>query len=67
MTFKIIEISKININYTKILYFIGTPAIITLFCELLIEVMNFYFVGHLNNPSKVAGVGLGTMYVNILC
>jgi Na+-driven multidrug efflux pump len=39
----------------------------TLFCELLIEVLNFYFVGHLNSSAKLAGVGLATMYINILC
>ena len=26
-----------------------------------------YFVGHSNDPEKVAGVGLGNMYVNIFC
>jgi len=31
------------------------------------EIVNMYFIGHLNDPAKVAGVGLGNMYVNIVC
>ena len=25
------------------------------------------FIGHLNDPAKIAGAGLGNMYVNIFC
>ncbi len=25
------------------------------------------FVGHLNDPEKLAGVGLGNMFVNVVC
>ena len=38
-----------------------------MFCELLIEVINFYFVGHLSSAAMIAGVGLGTMFINLLC
>lgn len=31
------------------------------------ELVNLYFIGHLNSPVFVAGVGLGNMYVNIVC
>ncbi len=41
--------------------------VITLICELMIEVINVFYVGNLNNAAKIAGVGLGTMYINILC
>jgi Na+-driven multidrug efflux pump len=44
---------------------VAIPVIITQVFALLMEIINVGFVGHLANPAKVAGVGLGNMYVNI--
>ena len=32
----------------------------------MVEVINVSFIGHLGDPSLVAGVGLGNMYINAL-
>jgi Na+-driven multidrug efflux pump len=34
--------------------------------SMLMDLVNMIFVGHLNDSAKVAGVGLGNMYVNIV-
>lgn len=44
---------------------IAIPAIITLFSAFYVELINVSFVGHLGDPAKVAGVGLGNMYMNV--
>jgi Na+-driven multidrug efflux pump len=39
-------------------------AIPSLFCMLILmiqEMINLIFVGHLNNPAMIAGVGMGNM------
>ncbi|CDW91386.1 transparent testa 12 protein [Stylonychia lemnae] len=46
---------------------IAIPVIIGQFFALFVESINVAFVGHLNDPAKVAGTGLGNMYVNIFC
>ena len=34
---------------------------------LLVVAMNTAFIGHLGDAAKLAGVGLGLLYVNIFC
>lgn len=46
---------------------IAIPVIIGQFFALFVELINVAYIGHLNDPAKVAGVGLGNMYVNIFC
>lgn len=46
---------------------IAVPCIVGQFFALFVELINVAFVGNLNDPAKVAGVGLGNMYVNIFC
>ena len=46
---------------------IAVPVIIGQFFSLFVELINVAYIGHLNDPAKVAGVGLGNMYVNIFC
>lgn len=46
---------------------IALPVIIGQFFAIFVELINVGFIGHLNDPAKVAGVGLGNMYVNIFC
>jgi len=33
--------------------------------ELCSELVLFYFIGHLNDPELLAGIGMGTIMVNI--
>lgn len=42
------------------------PILIGQISLLLMEVISMIFVGHLEGAAKVAGVGLGNVYVNIL-
>ena len=44
---------------------IALPTIFIQVCALMMEIINTAFVGHLNDPALVAGVGLGNMYVNV--
>ncbi|CDW78835.1 transparent testa 12 protein [Stylonychia lemnae] len=46
---------------------IAIPVIIGQFFSLFVEMINVAYVGRLNDPAKVAGAGLGNMYVNIFC
>jgi len=45
---------------------VALPASITMVFSMLMDLVNMIFVGHLNDSAKVAGVGLGNMYVNIV-
>jgi Na+-driven multidrug efflux pump len=51
----------------KTLCIVSVPVIISAFCTLLIEFLNVIFAGHMGNNAKVAGVGLGNVFVNMLC
>ena len=44
----------------------GFP-IVALVTFQMIGLLNIYFIGHLDNPDLLAGVGLGTMLINVLC
>ena len=46
---------------------VSLPAMVNQCFAFFLELVNMYFVGHLNDPAMVAGVGLGNMYVNIMC
>lgn len=46
---------------------IAVPTIMALLLNLFVEIINMAFVGHLGDTAKVAGVGLGNMYINIFC
>ena len=41
------------------------PVIWGLLFETLFEVINLIFIGNLNNPTLIAGLGLGTLMVNV--
>ena len=34
---------------------------------LMVMLVNTYFIGHLDNPALLAGVGMGNMLINVLC
>ena len=46
---------------------VAIPSILSMVSAILIEVINTAFIGHLGNEAMVAGVGLGNMYVNLVC
>ena len=46
---------------------VALPASVTMVFSMLMDLVNMIFVGHLNDSAMVAGVGLGNMYVNIVC
>ena len=33
----------------------------------MMEITNMIFIGQTNDSAKIAGIGLGNMYVNIVC
>ena len=39
----------------------------TMMFSMLIDLVNMIFIGHTNDSTKIAGIGLGNMYVNIFC
>ena len=43
------------------------PSIFGLLFEILVEVVNLIFVGHLNDPEAMGGVGLANMLINVVC
>ena len=42
------------------------PAVFQTFMMMLQEIVNLIFIGHLNNPSMIAAVGMGNAIVNML-
>ena len=44
---------------------IAVPSMISMFFGMLNEFINVVFVGHLDDPEKLAGVGLGNMILNV--
>ncbi|CAI2367045.1 unnamed protein product [Moneuplotes crassus] len=42
------------------------PVIAGLLFETLIEVINLIFIGNLNDPTLMAGLGLGTLMINVI-
>lgn len=45
----------------------SVPSILGLIFEMLIEVVNLMFIGHLDDPVALAGVGLGNMMLTMIC
>ena len=45
---------------------IGIPSSIMYFFSMLMETINLAIAGHLNDPSKIAGVGIANVYINIV-
>jgi MATE family multidrug resistance protein len=46
---------------------VAVPTILGQVFALLVIASNTAFIGHLGDSAKLAGVGLGTLYVNIFC
>ena len=39
----------------------------TFFFQFLSEMINTYFVGHLDDPRKLAGAGMGNIIISMMC
>ena len=46
---------------------LATPMIFGMFVYLMVMLVNCYYIGHLNDPVLLAGVGMGNMLINVLC
>ena len=46
---------------------ISVPSMVSLFVTILVEVINVSFVGRRGDAYMVAGVGMGNVFVNVLC
>ena len=44
----------------------AVPLVIGMLLYLLVQLTNTYFVGNLNDPALLAGVGMGNMLINVL-
>ena len=45
----------------------ATPMIFGMLVYLMVQLTNTFFIGHLNDPVLLAGVGMGNMLINVLC
>jgi hypothetical protein len=45
---------------------LAVPPIISSFFYMFVQLVNTYFVGHLNDAVLIAGVGMGNMLINVL-
>ena len=43
----------------------AVPAMLSNLSWIMIEVINLMFMGHLGSPAIVAGVGVGTIFINV--
>ena len=46
---------------------LATPMIFGMLVYLMVQLVNTYFIGNLNDPALLAGVGMGNMLINVLC
>jgi len=44
----------------------AVPLVIGMLLYLLVQLTNTYFIGNLNKPALLAGVGMGNMLINVL-
>jgi multidrug resistance protein, MATE family len=45
---------------------IATPPIIGMLLYILVQLINTYFIGNMDEPILLAGVGMGNMLINVL-
>jgi MATE family multidrug resistance protein len=43
------------------------PLVVGMLLYLLVQLTNTWFVGNMNEPVLLAGVGMGNMLINVLC
>ena len=45
----------------------ASTLIVGLLLFLIVQLTNTYFIGNMNEPKLLAGVGMGNMLINVLC
>ena len=45
----------------------AVPLVVGMLLYLFVMLSNTYFIGNLNQPALLAGVGMGNMMINVLC
>lgn len=45
---------------------IASPIIFSMLVYLFVQLVNTFFVGKMNDPALLAGVGMGNMLINVL-
>ena len=53
------------VQRAKLIFRLAVPACLGAMVGMVTEILNLSFIGSLNNPAMMAGVGLGNMTVNI--
>lgn len=51
----------------KVVMKLAIPPIISSFFYMFVQLVNTYFIGHLDDAVLIAGVGMGNMLINVLC
>ena len=46
---------------------LAVPSVIGMLLYLMVQLSNTFFIGNLNEPVLLAGVGMGNMLINVLC
>ena len=46
---------------------LSTPPILSMFFMTFVQLTSIYYIGHLDDSILMAGVGLGSMLMNVLC
>ena len=65
-----IEFSPDTVNTFRAItdiMFPTVPSVLSLIFEMIIEVITMFFVGHLEDPVLLGGIGLGMMMMNLFC
>ena len=63
------EVFRDNMNILECFWLVtkmAIPLVIGMLLYLLVQLTNTYFIGNLNQPTLLAGVGMGNMLVNVL-
>ena len=60
---KSLSVCKIIKNFLSL----AIPTIISCLCQQLTSIINAIYAGRMNDPAKLAGVGLGTSWLNVIC
>ena len=45
---------------------LSTPPVISMFFYMFVQLINTYYIGHTNDSTLIAGIGMGNMLINVL-
>ena len=43
------------------------PLVLGMLLFIFVQLTNTWYIGNMNNPELLAGVGMGNMLINVLC